>query len=56
MAENLRRTHFNTGEKINFTEDKDDWKASPQGIANAYNFDSTTYKKTRLLLFLANCK
>ncbi len=45
MAENLRRSHFNTGEKINFTEDKDAWKASPQGIANAYNFDSTTYKK-----------
>lgn len=45
LAENLRRTHFTNGEKINFTEDKDSWKPSNSGISNAYNFDSTTYKK-----------
>ena len=45
MAENLRKTHFNNGEKINFTEDKENWKPSNQGVACAYNFDSITYKK-----------
>ena len=45
MAENLRKTHFNTGEKINFIAEKENLKPSANSFFTAYNFDSLTYKK-----------
>jgi uncharacterized protein (TIGR02145 family) len=45
LAENLRTTHFNNGEKINILEDKDLWKTSTTGLALAFNYDSINYKK-----------